>query len=100
MLAGFDARDLPHGRKLLIQTILVSQTAEAADVSESEGEAEEILVANVSNRVSAILQGDAAAIPVVRGLRAHELQFVDLGIEAKTAGAAESALVGAAITEG
>ena len=64
-----------------------------------EGEAEQIFIAHVGDGIAAVFESHAAAIPVVGGLRGCELQLVGLGVEAKTAGGAESAAGQRAITQ-
>src|SRR5271165_2212625 len=52
----------------LVESFLPPQVAKRSDVGQSEGEAEQILVAHIGNRVAAILESQSAAIPVVGGL--------------------------------
>src|SRR5579863_6038751 len=103
MLAGAGVCASPHPCRrlsLLVQPVLTPQAAEAADVCQREGEAKKILVAHVGDRIAAILQSHAAAIPVVRTLRAHKLQSFALRVETETAGCTEAALIALAISQG
>src|ERR1039458_8261300 len=89
-----------HWPLLLVQPFLAPQAAEAADVCQSEGKAEQVFVAHVGNRVAAILHCHTAAVPVVRGLCGDKLQQLARRVKTKTAGGAEGPLVGAAVSQG
>jgi hypothetical protein len=78
--------------KLLVQPSQLPQTTETANISQAEIEKKQILVAHVGDRVRAVLQRHAAAIPIVSRLRADELQLGEIGVKAETSGGAEAAL--------
>ena len=86
--------------QLSIEPLLLPQATEAANVCQSEGEAEPVFVTHIGDSIASIFQCHAAAIPVVSGLRADELQLLGLRVKTKTAGATEAALVRPAISQG
>src|SRR5580693_8465553 len=101
MLTGSPTSGWTHGcpRRRLIQPLLRTHAAETADVGQSKGEAEQVFGGHVGNRVAAIFHGHAAAIPVVCGLYADELQRPVVCVKAKTAGGTETALDGSSISQ-
>src|ERR1700733_2633095 len=101
MLTGPDvAVNFTVIRGALVQALLRPHAAETGDVRQSEREAEQVFIAHIGNRVTAVLHRHAAAIPVVSGLRADELQRIALRVETKTAGGTKAALGGASVSQG
>ena len=101
MLAGLDAFAEQRSRKnTSVKALLTPQTSEAADVRKREREAEEILVTHIGDRVTAVFQRHATAVPVVGGLRANELELANLSIKADATRTAKSPLVLASIAQG
>ena len=88
----------PAATRNSVEPPLLAQTAEASNVGEAESEKEEVFIAYVCHRVTAVFHGHATAIPVVGGLCANELQLLGLGVKAETAGAAEAAFGQSAIS--
>src|SRR5271168_1582598 len=83
----------------LVQPLLRPQAAEAADIRQREGEAEQVFVAHIGHGVAAVFHGHAAAVPVIGGLCADELQRLVLGVKTETAGGAEARLGEAAVSQ-
>lgn len=82
-----------------VQAFLSPQVSERTDVGQSEGEAEKIFIAHIGNGVAAVLEGNAATIPVISGLAAGELQLPEFGIKANAASRTESPARKAAVTQ-
>src|SRR5580692_2381813 len=81
---------LEHTERVLVEPFLAAEIAERAYVRQSESEAEQILVAHICDGIAAIFHRDAAAIPVVGGLRGSELQLPCFRIETHAGSSAES----------
>src|SRR5215469_10333621 len=82
-----------------VEPLLPSKVAERRDIRQAEGKAVEIFVTDIGDVVTAILQGNAAAVPVVGGLSGGKLQLAVFRIEAQAGRGAESAPGQPAITE-
>src|SRR5579864_120675 len=87
------------GLRTSIQSFLPPQVSERSDIRQREGEAKEIFIAHIGDRVAPVLQRDAAAIPVVGGLRGGELQLLEFLVKTEAARGTESSPVQSAIPQ-
>src|SRR5215475_8600448 len=81
----------PHRLSRLVKPLLASQVAKGDDICQAEGEAEQILVADVGDGVPSVFECDAATIPVVRRLCRGKLQMSGFGINAEAGGRTKAA---------
>ena len=86
-------------KPVLIQPVLAAQAAQAPDIGQSESEEKNIVVGHIRHLVAAVFRGHTAAVPVISGLGADELQLVGDGVITEAGRPAESALGELAIAE-
>ena len=70
-----------NSRWASIETFLASQISKGSDISQAEGETEQVFIAQVGDGIAAVLEGDAAAVPVVCRLGGRKLEFLGLRVK-------------------
>ena len=83
----------------LEKLFLAAEISQGADIRERKIEAELVFIADRSQGKAAILDTEAAAVPVVGGLHRRVLKKAEIRVKAQVGGAAESALVGLSVAE-
>ena len=84
---------------LLVEALLAFEVSKGGYIGQREGETELIFVSDQAQGEAAIFDAEAAAIPVVGGLRGGVLEESLVEVEAEAARAAEAALLRLAVAE-